>query len=69
MRPKQQGARKLAAMGDLVPENGFEGQNTVNMLDQLPDMDFFSFPVNDFFDSYVSELGARGVSAAYWPDS
>ena len=38
-------------------------QNTVNMLDPLPDMDFFSLPVDDFFDSYVSELGAQGANA------
>ena len=38
-------------------------QNTVNMLDPLPDIDFFSLPVDDFFDSYVSELGAQGSNA------
>ena len=53
-------------MGDLVPGNGIQRQNTVNMLDPLPDLDFFSYPVDDFFDSYVTELGARGLSALSW---
>ena len=49
-------------MGDLQGAP-MSRQNTVNMTDPLPDIDFFSYPVDDLFDSYISELGlgARGM--------
>lgn len=34
-------------------------QNTVDMIGELPDIDFFSIPVDDFYDEYVSELETR----------
>ncbi|KAA6417573.1 MAG: hypothetical protein FRX49_12448 [Trebouxia sp. A1-2] len=34
-------------------------QNSVDMLGELPDIDFFSIPVDDFYEDYVTELGSR----------
>ncbi|KAL3146023.1 hypothetical protein ABBQ38_015378 [Trebouxia sp. C0009 RCD-2024] len=44
-----------------VPASPFmpQRQNTVDMIGELPDIDFFSIPVDDFYEDYVTELGTR----------
>ena len=37
-----------------------ERQATLGDLADLPDIDFLTVPVEDYFGSYVAELGARG---------
>lgn len=37
-----------------------ERQGTLGDLSDLPDIDFLTVPVDDYFGSYVAELGARG---------
>ena len=44
-------------MGDI---GLMDRQNTVESLGELPDLDFLTVPVDDYFGSYVAELGARG---------
>lgn len=41
-----------------------EGSHSLDLLlDELPELPsgYFSFPVDDFFENYVEELGQRGL--------
>ena len=43
-------------MGDIAVER----QGTLESLGDLPDIDFLTVPVDDYFGNYIAELGARG---------
>ncbi|KAK9917755.1 hypothetical protein WJX75_007864 [Coccomyxa subellipsoidea] len=48
------------AMQQMQYSGGGVGMKRQATWDALPDIDFFSIPVDDFFETYVEELGARG---------
>ncbi|CAL8464951.1 g4486 [Coccomyxa elongata] len=51
---------KSRAMQQVQNFGGGVGMKRQATWDALPDIDFFSIPVDDFFETYVEELGARG---------